>query len=228
MTEQSRATRFTVLPDGARDHPVVHELEIRRSRFIGCLARVESEDQAREFIAGLRRQHHEARHVCSAFILGPDRDVMRSSDDGEPAGTAGIPMLEALSLRDTDGARDLSDVCAVVVRYFGGIKLGAGGLVRAYSDAVSAALDATRTVTRQRMVLTGVDAPHAEAGRWENELRAAGFAVQDTDYAPSSATVTVALPDDGRSGEGFAARLAAITAGAGTFRTLGTEWVDLP
>jgi putative IMPACT (imprinted ancient) family translation regulator len=110
MSEESRATRFTVLPGSTRDQPVVHELELRRSGFIGGLARVETEQQARGFIAGLRRQHHEARHVCSAFILGPDRDVMRSSDDGEPAGTAGIPMLEALSLRDTGGARDLSDV----------------------------------------------------------------------------------------------------------------------
>lgn len=228
MSEESRAVRFTVLPEITRNRPVVHELEIRRSRFIGCLARVDTELQAREFIAGLRRQHHEARHVCSAFILGPDRDVMRSSDDGEPAGTAGIPMLEALTLRDTGGTRDLSDVCAVVVRYFGGIKLGAGGLVRAYSDAVSAVLDTTRMLTRQRLVLTGVEAPHAEAGRWENELRAAGFAVQGTDYGASSATVTVALPDDGHSADAFAARLAAITAGAGTFRTLGTEWVDLP
>jgi putative IMPACT (imprinted ancient) family translation regulator len=114
------------------------------------------------------------------------------------------------------------------VRYFGGIKLGAGGLVRAYSDAVSAVLDTTRMLTRQRMVLTGVEAPHAEAGRWENELRAAGFAVQDTDYGPCSATVTVALPDDGRAGDAFAARLASITAGAGRVLPLGTEWVDVP
>jgi uncharacterized YigZ family protein len=228
MSEESRASTYAVLPASAVERPVVHELEIKRSRFIGCLARVSTEDHAREFIAGLRRQHHDARHVCSAFILGPDRDVMRSSDDGEPAGTAGVPMLEALALRDTGGGRELSDVCAVVVRYFGGIKLGAGGLVRAYSDAVSAVLDTTWTRTRQRMVLAGVEAPHAEAGRWENELRSAGFAVQDTGYGPSSATVRVALPDDGRSGEAFAARLASITAGAGTFRTLGTEWVDLP
>ncbi|MGD6978771.1 MULTISPECIES: IMPACT family protein [Citricoccus] len=228
MPGRSRNAQYTVLPAASAHAPVVHELEIRRSRFIGCLARVETEQQAREFIAGLRRQHHEARHVCSAFILGPDRDVMRSSDDGEPAGTAGIPMLEALSMRDTGGARDLSDVCAVVVRYFGGVKLGAGGLVRAYSDAVSAVLDTAPLLARQRMVLAGVEAPHAEAGRWENELRAAGFAVQDTDYGASSATVTVALPDDGHSTEAFAARLASITAGAGTFRTLGSEWVDLP
>ncbi|QCU78137.1 DUF1949 domain-containing protein [Citricoccus sp. SGAir0253] len=232
MPEESRAARYTVLPAAAATVPVVHELEVRRSRFIACLLRVESEEAARGFLARLRREHHEARHVCSAFVLGPDRDVMRSSDDGEPAGTAGVPMLEALALRETgtgDGpVRDLSDVCAAVVRYFGGVKLGAGGLVRAYSEAVSAALDTTATVTRQRMELLGVEAPHAEAGRWENELRAAGFVVRDTAYGTAGATVTVALPDDGRSRESFAARLAAVTAGAGTARTLGAEWVDLP
>lgn len=238
----SRASRYTVLPATAVDRPVVHELEIRRSRFIGHLVRVEDEPQARAFISDLRRKHHEARHACSAFILGADREAMRSSDDGEPAGTAGLPMLEALSLRETGPApdtvpapespgtvvRDLSDVCAVVVRYFGGIKLGAGGLVRAYSDAVSATLDRVRLVTRQRIVLTGVEAPHAEAGRWENELRTAGYPVHQTHYGSRAATLVVALPDDGRSGAAFGARIASITAGAAEVRTLGTEWVDLP
>ncbi|MGM7667241.1 IMPACT family protein [Microbacterium sp. A93] len=238
----SRASRYTVLPATAAASPVIHELEIKRSRFIGHLVRVQTEAGARAVIAGLRREHHEARHACSAFILGADRDVMRSSDDGEPAGTAGLPMLEALSLRETRPAsdtllgsespgtvvRDLSDVCAVVVRYFGGIKLGAGGLVRAYSDAVSATLDRARLITRQRMVMTGVDAPHAEAGRWENELRTAGYPVHQTRYGSSAATLVVALPDDGRSGSAFGARIASITAGQADVRTLGTEWVDLP
>ena len=228
MPGRSRSTQYTVLPAGTASAPVVHELQIKRSRFIAVLARVEAEEKARELIADQRRRHHEARHVCSAFILGPDREVMRSSDDGEPAGTAGVPMLEALAQRETGARRDLSDVCAVVVRYFGGVKLGAGGLVRAYSDAVSAALGTVRTVTRQRMLITGVEAPHGEAGRWENELRAAGFAVQDTDYGPSGATVTVALPDDGHAPEDFAARLAAITAGAAGFDVRGTAWVDVP
>ena len=90
--------------------------------------------------AVLRRRHHDARHVCSAFVLGPARDRMRSSDDGEPAGTAGVPMLEAVLQRETaPGRTDLTDVCAVVVRWFGGIKLGAGGLVRAYSTCVALA-----------------------------------------------------------------------------------------
>ncbi|MEO9246238.1 YigZ family protein [Citricoccus nitrophenolicus] len=229
----SRASRYTVLPARAFGTPIVHELEIRRSRFIGHLLRVETEEQARAFIADLRRSHHEARHACSAFLLGADRDVMRSSDDGEPAGTAGLPMLEALSLRETGGSpgtvvRDLSDVCAVVVRYFGGVKLGAGGLVRAYSDAVSATLDRARLCTRQRVVLAGVDAPHAEAGRWENELRSAGYPVQETRYGAGSATLVVALPDDGRSGAAFGARIASISSGTADVRSLGTEWVDLP
>lgn len=237
----SRASRYTVLPAPAFGTPIVHELEIRRSRFIGHLLRAETEEQARAFVADLRRRHHEARHACSAFLLGADRDVMRSSDDGEPAGTAGLPMLEALSLRDTGPApdaspagspgtvvRDLSDVCAVVVRYFGGVKLGAGGLVRAYSDAVSATLDRARLCTRQRLVLAGVDAPHAEAGRWENELRSAGYPVRQTRYGAGSATLVVGLPDDGRSGAAFGARIASITSGSADVRTLGTEWVDLP
>lgn len=234
----TRAARYTVLPAAATTDPIIHELEIKRSRFIGHLLRVEDEPQARAFIAGLRRTHHEARHACSAFILGADRDVMRSSDDGEPAGTAGLPMLEALSLRETSTApgpgspgtavRDLSDVCAVVVRYFGGIKLGTGGLVRAYSDAVSATLDQARLLTRQRMVLAGVEAPHAEAGRWENDLRTAGYPVQETRYGSRAATLVVPLADDGRSRGAFESRIASITAGAADVRTLGTAWVDRP
>ncbi|NUL45153.1 YigZ family protein [Cellulosimicrobium funkei] len=230
----SRASHYTVLPSNTIGAPIVHEVEIKRSRFIGHALRVTTEDESRTFIASLRKLHHEARHVCSAYILGADRDAMRSSDDGEPAGTAGVPMLEALSQRETGAgpgdtaARDLSDVCVAVVRYFGGVKLGAGGLVRAYSDAVSATLDQTVMVTRQRMVMAGVDAPHAEAGRWENDLRAAGFHVQESRYGSGSATLVVALPDDGRSGAAFTERLASVTAGAGHVRTLGTEWVDLP
>lgn len=118
----------TVLAAGAlaEDGWVVHEEEVRRSRFLAVLARTPDEEAARAVVATLRRRHHDARHVCSAWILGPGRRRMRSNDDGEPAGTAGVPMLEALSLRDTGGgATDLTDVTAVVVRWFGGVKLGA-------------------------------------------------------------------------------------------------------
>ena len=110
------------------------EVEDRGSRFLCTLRRVATEDDARALVAALRREHGDARHHCSAFVLGADGAIQRSSDDGEPAGTAGAPMLDVLR-----GA-GLSDVAAVVTRWFGGTLLGAGGLVRAYSDAVRGAV----------------------------------------------------------------------------------------
>lgn len=221
--EPSAATSYSTV-DG--DHR--HELEIRRSRFITYLRRVETEEAARALVAELRKSHFDARHHCSAFILGPDRSVQRSNDDGEPSGTAGLPMLDALARRETaPGTADLSDVVAVVVRYFGGILLGAGGLVRAYSESVSAALDTAALLRRQRMRLYGVGAGYADAGRLENELRAAGTEVLGTDYGPAEATLKVALPDSPEASRQFAERLAALSAGASTAVDLGTEWVDL-
>ena len=130
--QESRASAYTTLAAGGGFR---HEIEIKRSRFITILRRAATEEDARALVSELRREFHDARHHCSAFVLGPDRDIQRSSDDGEPSGTAGIPMLEALLRRETvPGVTDLSDVSAVVVRYFGGILLGAGGLVRAYSE----------------------------------------------------------------------------------------------
>ncbi|MFD1214397.1 IMPACT family protein [Arthrobacter sp. GCM10027362] len=205
-----------------------HELEIKRSRFITVLRRVETEDEARALVAGLRKEFHDARHHCSAFVLGPDRGVQRSNDDGEPSGTAGIPMLEALTKRETaPGAADLSDVAAVVVRYFGGILLGAGGLVRAYSDSVSQALATARLIPRRRMRLFAVPAPHAGAGRLENELRSAGLTVLGTGYEERGALINVALADQPEVVEAFHARLAALTAGGPAPEPRGTKWVDL-
>ncbi|HSU46325.1 MAG TPA: YigZ family protein, partial [Arthrobacter sp.] len=137
--QESRTASYTTLAPGPDFR---HELEVKRSRFITVLRRAGTEAEARELVADLRREFHDARHHCSAFVIGPDRTIQRSSDDGEPAGTAGIPMLEALLKRETaPGVTGLSDASAVVVRYFGGVLLGAGGLVRAYSESVSAALD---------------------------------------------------------------------------------------
>ena len=109
------------------------ETVINKSRFIACLMRTENEEQARSYIEKIRKEFPDASHVCTAFITGENKSIRRSSDDHEPAGTAGIPMLESLL------KSGLTDVTACVVRYFGGIKLGAGGLIRAYSGAVSSA-----------------------------------------------------------------------------------------
>lgn len=225
MTEtESRALRYSTVDGEHR-----HEHEVKRSRFITVLRRVETEDEARALVAELRREYHDARHHCSAFVLGPDRTVQRSSDDGEPSGTAGVPMLEALLKGAAlDGAADLSDTAAVVVRYFGGILLGAGGLVRAYSESVSQALATAPLVRRQRLRLLAVDAGHAAAGRLENGLRASsGVMVQGTDYGPRGATLHVAIEDDDAASAAFEARLASVTAGGAAAARLGTSWVDV-
>jgi uncharacterized YigZ family protein len=223
--QESRTLSFTTLAAGPDFR---HELEIKRSRFITVLRRADSEEGARALVADLRREFHDARHHCSAFVLGADRDIQRSSDDGEPSGTAGIPMLEALLRRETaPGVTDLSDVSAVVVRYFGGVLLGAGGLVRAYSESVSTALALSPLVQRRRLRICAVRMPHAAAGRLENDLRSAGYAMADTGYEANSAVLRLALPDSPAALADAAGHLAAITAGAAALEPEGTEWVDL-
>jgi uncharacterized YigZ family protein len=166
-----------------------------------------------------RRLHWDARHHCSAFVLGPGPDVLRSSDDGEPAGTAGAPMLEVLR-----GA-EVSDVVAVVTRWFGGVLLGAGGLVRAYGDAVRAGLDAAGRLQRERRLEYAVALDHADAGRVETALRGRGVAVLDVQYA-ARATVLVGVPLG--DAERLAGWLAELTGGAAAPRLVGERWVDLP
>lgn len=204
-----------------------HELEIRRSRFIAVLQRVETEDEAREFIQSLRHEFHDARHHCSAFVLGPTRAVLRSNDDGEPSGTAGHPMLEAITRRETaSGRSDLSDIVAVVVRYFGGVLLGAGGLVRAYSDSVSQALNDAPLIACERLRLLDIQASPGTVGRVENELRALGTPVLGVRYGADSACLTVAVPDETAAVDAFRSRLAGVSAGGLTATTAGRRWVD--
>lgn len=144
---------------------VTRELIVKKSRFIAHLVPVRSVAEADEVIASVRRQYWDARHNCTAMVTGVTGDQARSSDDGEPSGTAGIPMLEVLR------RRGLTDVVAVVTRYFGGVKLGAGGLIRAYSTAVSDALDEAVLLHRRELLEARVDVPHADAGRIDNGLR---------------------------------------------------------
>ena len=108
--------------------------EIKKSRFICHAKRVYSEEEARDFITAIKKEHYKATHNCSAFIVGERSEIKRTSDDGEPSGTAGIPMLGVLE------NHNLTNVCVVVTRYFGGIKLGAGGLIRAYAGSIALAV----------------------------------------------------------------------------------------
>ncbi|MDT0119902.1 MULTISPECIES: YigZ family protein [Kocuria] len=215
---------------------IVHsvELEIKKSRFLALLTRVDTEAEAREFISRVAAEHRDARHHCSAFVLGPTRATTRSSDDGEPAGTAGMPMLQALTAhvttrqRTADEAGDLSDVCAVVVRWFGGVKLGAGGLVRAYSGAVTAALDTARLVRRMRCRELTLPLPYAEAGRVESQMRARGFTVLPTGYGSADATLRLLVADLPGAIDDARAALASITAGHASVHEGPARWEDVP
>ncbi|MEU6113261.1 YigZ family protein [Streptomyces sp. NPDC047117] len=191
----------------------VHEIEINKSRFICALAPVATEAEAQEFIARIRKEHPTARHHCFAYVLGADGGIQKASDDGEPGGTAGVPMLQMLV------RREMRYVVAVVTRYFGGIKLGAGGLIRAYGGAVGEALDTLGTVTRRRFRLVTVTVDHQRAGKVENDLRATGRDVRDVRYA-EAVTLEIGLPESELPA--FRAWLADTTAGSATLE-LGGE-----
>lgn len=201
------------------------EIEVKRSRFRCTLERVEDEAAARAVVERLRREHWDARHHCSAFRirqagLGPAGGIERSSDDGEPAGTAGAPMLEVLRGHAEGG---VSDVVAVVTRWFGGTLLGAGGLVRAYGDAVRAGLAEAGTLRRSLVREHVLDLDHADAGRVESELRSRGVAVLDSTYG-AHVTLRLGVPagEEGR----LAALVAELTAGAAETSPAGERWVD--
>lgn len=205
----------------AADCAVRHEIEIKRSRFITLVARAQNEVEARDFINRARVDYPDARHHCSAYYLHVDaaNPIERSSDDGEPSGTAGKPMLDVVK------GSGLIDVVVVVVRYFGGVKLGAGGLVHAYSGAVSEALEHVKSVLRTPKDLFTVSFPHAEAGKLEAELRNRGIHVVDTQYG-GEVELTVAV-DPGQK-DSLAATLAALSQGRIEPRSAGHTWVELP
>jgi uncharacterized YigZ family protein len=192
------------------------EIEAKRSRFRCTLRRVADEAAARAVVDDVRRRHWDARHHCLAMVLGPEGQLHRSSDDGEPAGTAGAPMLEVLR-----GA-GVSDVVAVVTRWFGGTLLGAGGLVRAYSEAVSAALELAGTRERVLVHDYAVGLPHSDAGRVEAALRDRGVLVLDRSFG-DRVTLTLGMTDP----DPLAGWLAELLHEQVSPVPRGTRWVDL-
>lgn len=193
------------------------ETEVKRSRFLARVRRTESEDGAREFIEVTRREFWDARHHCSAFVLGAHGEITRSNDDGEPAGTAGAPILQAIT------GRELSDVVVVVTRYFGGTLLGAGGLVRAYGDTAAQALDSAGVVRRVPAITVLVTAGVADAGRLENALRGRDIGVLDVEYA-ETVRMTVTVPAH-REVE-LRQAVAEFTHGTGDVELTGESWLD--
>lgn len=196
----------------------VYESEITRSRFICALAPAATEEEAQAFIARIRREHPTATHNCFAYVIGANASVQKASDDGEPGGTAGVPMLQMLLRRDVRYA------VAVVTRYYGGVKLGAGGLIRAYGGVVGEALDDLGTTVRQRYRLVTVTVDHQRAGKLENDLRATGRAVRAVRYA-EQVTLEIGLPEAETAT--FRAWLADATAGTARCELGGEAYGDI-
>ncbi|HLR14363.1 MAG TPA: YigZ family protein [Bacillota bacterium] len=161
---------LTVKKDG------VYEILIQKSRFIGYVTRAETEEEAQDFIQSIKKKHHDATHNCSAYMIGENNHIQKANDDGEPSGTAGVPMLEVLK------KMNLKDTAVVVTRYFGGVKLGAGGLIRAYGNATSEVIREVGVVKRQRMQGFDITVDYTLLGKIENELRNSDYMLDNIEY----------------------------------------------
>ena len=154
--------------------PGVGEIVEKKSRFIGSCAHVTSEEEALVFVNSKKKEHYDARHNCWAYVIG--ENLTRSSDDGEPSGTAGRPMLDVMT------GRGLHDAVIVVTRYFGGVLLGTGGLVRAYSDATAACIDACELVERRVGLRLTITTDYGNVGRIQHIIADRGLFLRDTVY----------------------------------------------
>lgn len=153
------------------------EEEIKKSRFICQAKRVETEEEARAFIAQVKKEHYKATHNCSAFVLGEKSQIKRSSDDGEPSGTAGVPILGVLEQHEA------TNVCLVVTRYFGGVKLGAGGLIRAYAGSAAQAVREIGLVEVKELTGMEIVLSYSHYQDLEGFLSSKGLLLADTQFS---------------------------------------------
>lgn len=193
--------------------------EIQKSKFYAYTSHVETEAQAREFVTAIKKKHFDARHNCSAWILGADGSQQKSNDDGEPGGTAGNPILEAIK------QHGLTNVVVVVTRYFGGIKLGAGGLIRAYNHTASLGLEATPQVEIKPFCLVSAEIEYTLLGTVENWIRTQGIRTREADYLDK---VTVKLLVEPQDVEKIKEALTDITAARCTITAAKPEYLALP
>lgn len=194
------------------------ELVEKRSRFIGQVKPVETEEEARAFVEQVKKKHYDARHNCWCYRLR-DGGVERYSDDGEPQGTAGQPMLNVFQ------REEVTNVVCVVTRYFGGVLLGAGGLVRAYTQSAKDALDAAGISVVRRWVEAAVPCPYSFFDRVRLEVEAHGGVLGETEYA-ADVTVHALLPEG--QVEAFSARMTELTAGGTEAQILGEAFKAVP
>lgn len=182
MENKQEYEQYRMLSKGAQA-----ELVEKKSRFIATIRPVSSEEEAVAFIEEMKKKYYDARHNCSAFVIGSKGELTRSSDDGEPSGTAGRPMLEVLT------GSGIRNTAAVVTRYFGGVLLGTGGLVRAYSGAVKMALEQCETITRRYGVQMLIKTDYNGVGKIQYLLGSKDVVIQDSVYA-ADVQMTVLVP----------------------------------
>lgn len=178
------------------------ETTINKSRFISCIRRTSSEDEAKSFIEEIKNRHRDADHNCSAYIIGAGALTQKADDDGEPSGTAGVPILEVLK------RGEMYNITVVVTRYFGGIKLGGGGLIRAYSNSASDAVKAAGKVIELSMTPYKITMDYTYTSKFEHYTAEAGIEIKDTGYT-DKVTYLVHVKEEEK--EPFVNRLQEIT-----------------
>ena len=193
--------------------------EIKKSRFICHAKRVYSEEEARDFITAIKKEHYKATHNCSAFIVGERSEIKRTSDDGEPSGTAGIPMLGVLE------NHNLTNVCVVVTRYFGGIKLGAGGLIRAYAGSVALAVKEIGIIEIKEQAGIQIHMTYAQYQEYGNFLKEHNLMELETNFTDQVDTMIFI---DKEKKDGIKADLIEFFNGKVTLTDKGLREVEVP
>ena len=193
--------------------------EIKKSRFICHAKRVYSEEEARDFITAIKKEHYKATHNCSAFIIGEHSEIKRTSDDGEPSGTAGVPMLGVLE------NHNLTNVCVVVTRYFGGIKLGAGGLIRAYAGSVALAVKEIGIIEIKEQAGIAIQMSYAQYQEYSNFLKENDLMELETNFTDQVDTMIYV---DKEEKENIKAALVEFFNGKVTLTDQGLREVEVP
>lgn len=193
--------------------------EIKKSRFICHAKRVYNEEEARDFISAIKKEHYKATHNCSAFIVGERSEIKRTSDDGEPSGTAGVPMLGVLE------NHNLTNVCVVVTRYFGGIKLGAGGLIRAYAGSVALAVKEIGIIEIKEQAGIQIHMTYAQYQEYGNFLKEHNLIELETNFTDQVDTMIFI---DKEKKDGIKAELIEFFNGKVTLTNKGLREVEAP
>ncbi len=195
------------------------EIEINKSRFIAYVDQIDSEEAAVAFVEQIKKKHWNATHNCSAYMIGEHDQHQKADDDGEPSGTAGKPILEIIK------KSGLKNTVIVVTRYFGGIKLGAGGLIRAYGKSASAGIKETGMIERQGHTRIGVEIDYTFLGMLENQLRVQGYLIDDKEFTDK---ITLIVLEKLGQEEVLKQKIVDWTAGQVKFTHKGEVYVDTP